>query len=132
MTKEEFVRFVSENYGVSADNPFSDIDALVFRHTENRKWFAIIMRAERGKIAKNGEERLVDILDVKTDPLIRADLLNKKGVYTAYHMNKVHWLTVVLEEVAKDDLEFLLDLSFNLTKARLRKAKRSNVLNCSF
>ena len=122
MTKEEFVRFVSENYGVSADNPFSDIDALVFRHTENRKWFAIIMRVERGKIAKDGGERLVDILDVKTDPLIRADLLNKKGVYTAYHMNKESWISILLDgSVPSDEIKNLIEISYNLTKKRVSK-----------
>ena len=48
-------------------------------------------------------------------------MLKKKGVYVAYHMNKVHWLSIVLNEVSDDDLKFLLDLSFNLTKAKRKK-----------
>lgn len=61
-------------------------------------------------------EKVIDILDVKTDPLIREPMLKKKGVYIAYHMNKVHWLTIDINEIKDEDLEFLLDLSFELTK----------------
>lgn len=64
----------------------------------------------------NGTVKNLDILDIKTDPLIRGDMLKKKGVYVAYHMNKVHWLTINLEVIDKNDLDFLLDLSYNLTK----------------
>lgn len=119
MTKEEFTKYVEENYGVTPDNPFKDVDALIFRHKHNRKWFALIMQVSSDKITgfkSNGKVKKLDILDIKTDPLIRGDLLKKKGVYVAYHMNKVHWLTINLEEIDKNDLEFLLDLSYNLTK----------------
>ena len=119
MTKEEFSTYVSVNYGVTPDNPFKDVDALVFRHKNNKKWFALIMQVSNDKIMKlNKDEKVrnIDILDLKTDPLLRGDILKKKGVYVAYHMNKVHWITLNLEEVEREDLEFLLDLSFNLTK----------------
>lgn len=119
MTKEEFIRYVKENYGVTPDNPFKDFETMIFRHKHNRKWFALIMRVSSDKISgykNNGNVKNLDILDLKTDPLIRADMLKKKGVYVAYHMNKVHWLTINLEEIDTNDLEFLLDLSYNLTK----------------
>ena len=119
MTKEEFIRYVKENYGVIPDNPFKDSETLIFRHKHNRKWFAAILQVSSDKITgfkSNGKVKKLDILDIKTDPLIRGDLLKKKGVYVAYHMNKVHWLTINLEEIDKNDLEFLLDLSYNLTK----------------
>ena len=117
MTKEEFVKYVKENYGVTPDNPFKDFETLIFRHKHNRKWFAAILKVTSDKIAGyNGKAKNLDILDIKTDPLIRADMLKKKGVYVAYHMNKVHWLTINLEEIDINDLEFLLDLSYNLTK----------------
>ena len=74
-----------------------------------------MMRVHENKIRGVGE-KIIDILDVKTDPLIREPMLKKKGVYIAYHMNKVHWLTIDINEIKDEDLEFLLDLSFELTK----------------
>ncbi len=115
MTKEELIKFVQENYGVACDTPFKDDNIKIFRHLNNKKWFAALLRVQENKIRGVGE-KVIDILDVKTDPLIREPMLKKKGVYIAYHMNKVHWLTIDINEIKDEDLEFLLDLSFELTK----------------
>lgn len=115
MTKEELIKFVQENYGAACDTPFKDDNIKIFRHLNNKKWFAALMRVQENKIRGVGE-KIIDILDVKTDPLIREPMLKKKGVYIAYHMNKVHWLTIDINEIKDEDLEFLLDLSFELTK----------------
>lgn len=115
MTKEEIVKYIQENYGITYDNPFSDIEAMIFRHKDNRKWFAILMQVKEEKIKGAGKNN-IDILDVKIDPLIREPILKKKGVYVAYHMNKVHWITIDIANIEKSDFEFLLDLSYNLTK----------------
>lgn len=120
MTEKKLIEYIEEEYGVKFDNPFEDIEAKVFRHKGNRKWFGILMKVSLQKLGKK-ENEVVDILDVKTDPLIREPMLRKKGVYVAYHMNKVHWLTIVLKEIADDDLKFLLDLSFDLTKEKRKK-----------
>lgn len=120
MTIENLIKYIESEYGIKYDTPFKESDILIFRHKENRKWFTLLMRISADKLGKNGKE-ILDILDVKTDPLIREPMLKKKGVYVAYHMNKVHWLSIVLNEVSDDDLKFLLDLSFNLTKAKRKK-----------
>lgn len=94
--------------------PFKDGTTRVFRHKGNRKWFAIMMNVSQTKLGKDGGE--VDIVNIKIDPLIKDAILKKKGVYIAYHMNKEHWLTINLEEISDNDLFFLIDLSFDLTK----------------
>ena len=119
MTKENLIKFVEEEYSVKFDTPFKDSDILIFRHKSNKKWFGAILKVSADKLGKE-EKEIIDILDVKTDPLIREPMLKKKGVYVAYHMNKVHWLTIVLKEISDDDLKFLVDLSFNLTRPKIK------------
>lgn len=116
MTKENLIKYIEEEYGVKFDNPFKDSDTLIFRQKSNRKWFGALLKVTADKLGKE-DKKILDILDVKTDPLIKEPMLKKKGVYIAYHMNKVHWLTIVLEEIKDEDLKFLIDLSFNLTKS---------------
>jgi predicted DNA-binding protein (MmcQ/YjbR family) len=48
------------------------------------------------------------------------------GVYPAYHMNKPHWISVLLPDAPYDVVKFLLNASFEATKD---KRKRQN--NCT-
>lgn len=116
MTREQLLQFVKEEFGVLPDKPFdNDFDSMVLRHKDNKKWFALIMKVSKEKLA-GIEKRLVDVLNVKCDPMIRQALLKNKGVYESYHMNKVHWVSVILEEVSLKDVVPLVEMSFDLTK----------------
>ena len=62
MTRAEINGFIKQNYG--ADPEFlwkKSPENGVFRHAENNKWFAVIMRVEASKLGLNEEARL-DIL----------------------------------------------------------------------
>lgn len=62
-----------------------------------------------------GDETLVEALDVKLDPE-DAELLQTEPAYLpAYHMNKRHWITVQLDQVAPAVVERLLATSYQLT-----------------
>ncbi len=51
-------------------------------------------------------------------------LRGESGVLPAYHMSKVHWITVLLDGTADEDrLKFLLHQSFQLTKSKKRQNK---------
>lgn len=116
MTREEVFTYIEEQYGVMPDFPFNkDFVSGIFRHKHNRKWFAAALVIPKSKLGVDSEE-VVDILDLKCDPLLRGSLLNEKGIYSAYHMNKVHWLTIVLNEASEENIKTLLDISFSLTK----------------
>ena len=119
MTIENLIKYVESEYGIKYDTPFKESDILIFRQKGNKKWFGALLKVSADKLGKDGKEILY-ILDVKTDPLIREPMLKKKGVYVAYHMNKVHWITIDIANIEKSDFEFLLDLSYNLTKKQRR------------
>ena len=62
-----------------------------------------------------GEGR-VDIVDVKAKPEDIDRLVMRDGCYRGYHMNKRHWLTVVLDDtVPLEEITALLDISYDLT-----------------
>lgn len=116
MTREEFFDCVKEEYGVEPDFPFNkDFVSGIFRHKHNRKWFAAALVVPKNRLGVDSDE-IVDILNLKCDPILRTSLMSEKGFYTAYHMNKVHWVTIVLNEASEENIRTLLDLSFSLTK----------------
>lgn len=116
MNRDEFISYVEDTYSVSGEHPFpDDLVTTVFRHTENRKWFAILMTIPRSKLGLSGED-LIDVVNVKCDPEIIYSFHSESGMYPAYHMNKRHWITAALDGSADEDkITWLLDISYDLT-----------------
>ena len=126
MTHEEFEELVLDTYNVRADFPFDD-DFLtgVFRH-ENGKWFALAMNISERKIGRDGDGK-IDVVNLKCAPEVIESLVGiEAGLYPAYHMNKTHWLSVALSECDANTVSWLLKISYDLTKSKIkRKALRS-------
>ena len=123
MTKEELIRWIGERYSVEPEYPWDD-EACIFRHAGNRKWFAIAMQVPYARL---GLERpgLADVANLKCGPLLMASYRGQPGVLRCYHMNKEHWVTVLLDGTAEDGLiRELTELSYDLTNSRPRAGKR--------
>ncbi len=88
---------------------------MVFRHEQNRKWFALLMSIPGSKLGIPGDQT-VDILNLKCDPLLTGSLRREPGFYPAYHMNKETWITAALDGSAEEErIKQLLHMSFYLT-----------------
>ena len=88
-------------------------NTAVLRHEGNKKWYAVLMKISWDKLEK-GREGQVEAVNLKHDQV--ADLLSKKGIYPAFHMNKRYWISVALDNTLSDEevLE-LIERSWNLT-----------------
>ena len=105
---------VQEKYGNQLEYLWEKSpDTAVLRHEGNKKWYAVLMRISWDKLEK-GREGLVEAVNLKHDQV--ADLLSKKGIYPAFHMNKRYWISVALDDTLSDEevLE-LIEKSWNLT-----------------
>ena len=68
----------------------------------------------------------MDVLNVKSDPLLIGSLRGQDGYFPAYHMNKEKWLSIQLGKPELDDaIKDLLSLSYELTAPKKRKPKSS-------
>ena len=122
MTRREFEEFVLDRYNVRADYPFEDDFVTgVFRH-EGGRWFAIAMNISERKIGRNGD-RQIDVVNMKCAPEVIESIAGvEPGIHRAYHMNKTHWLTVVLDGSCDDDtILWLMDISYELTMQKRKK-----------
>ena len=105
---------VQEKYGNQLEYLWEKSpDTAVLRHEGNQKWYAVLMRIPWDKLEK-GREGLVEAVNIKHDQV--ADLLSKRGIYPAFHMNKRYWLSLALDDSLQDEeaLE-LIERSWNLT-----------------
>ena len=126
MDREEVIRYIGETYHAAPEYLWSDSpEACIFRHGDNRKWFAIIMNVQRSKLGLPGEGS-ADLMNMKCGPLLSGSFAGKPGILPAWHMNKTHWLGALLDGTAsEEDIKALLDLSCSLTRSRKRKARKT-------
>lgn len=58
----------------------------------------------------------VEVLDVKMDPEKVSLLQKAAGFKPAYHMNKEHWISIILDQFILEKIIPLIADSFQLTK----------------
>ena len=123
--RERIMRYMQDTYGTEAEYLWADSpDSAVFRHPASRKWYAIIMGVLPEKLGLAGEEAL-DVMDIRCSTIMIGSLLSTKGFLPAYHMNKNHWISIVLDNSVPDDqITPLLELSYD-SVAPKRRTKRS-------
>lgn len=109
---------VFERYGTDPDYLWPRYPGYAaLRHPgKGGKWYAVVMDVPRKKLGLEGEGD-VDVLNVKARPAQVAALLGEKGFLPAYHMNKTHWLSILLDgTVSLQKTLELLDASHALTR----------------
>ena len=114
-TKREAIDYCLGLPGAYEDYPFDDGEWTVMRHRENRKSFCMIFLREGHTW-----------LNLKCEPM-EADFLRRAygAVIPAYHMNKVHWNSVILDgSVPEEEIFRMIRMSFDLTRPPLSKASR--------
>ena len=117
MTKEALFYWVEREFGVKPDYPWEERNA-VLRHGDSRKWFALVLEVERGKLGLHGQGK-VEVLNVKGDPRIIGSLKGQPGYFPAYHMNKEQWLSILLDgPVGEGQIQELLRMSYKLTRGK--------------
>lgn len=88
MNRSELEKFISDNYVCTSDFPWMQYPSFrVFRHPNNKKWFAVIMDIPKNKIGLPSDD-IISVVNLKSDPIMVGSLLRENGFYPAYHMTK--------------------------------------------
>lgn len=126
MTREEVESYIRAAYGAEGERLWaSHPDFEIFRHGNNRKWFALIGTAPGEKLGLT-EPGLLTVVNLKCGPVMAGSLRMEKGFFPAYHMNKANWISVALDgSVPEDTVKTLIDLSFDATALKTRKPRGS-------
>ena len=113
---EDVLRYVKERYNSTIVKPFKtnpDIKALI---TPKGKWYALFLDVEYNKLQKDSfVDSKVKIVNLKHIPSKISSVIDNRNIFPAYHMNKNHWISVVLDN--NIDIEYvkgLIELSYDL------------------
>ena len=110
---KRITKYILDKYGVSPEFLWDKTPGCgVFRNKSNNKWFGIIMNIDKSKLDDGSGE--VEIINIKLDEEV-SNLLNNKGFYSAYHMNKKSWISIILDDTLSDRIiNNLIDKSFDI------------------
>ena len=125
MDRQTIFDYIRKKYNVLPDYPWKKYDGnAVFRHADNNKWFALVMAVPRDKIGLEGPDN-VDVINLKVDDLFFRDMIiRESGIMPAYHMNKMNWITVLLDGTVPEEKVFsLIDMSCLVTASAKKKEK---------
>ena len=114
----EIIDYCNNKYGENHVNPFKKHPDILAFVNEKNKWYALLSDVEYNKLNKNTDiTTKVKILNVKypTDKIL--EIIDNKNIFPAYHMNKKHWISIVLDKNIKlETIKELIDISFSLVK----------------
>ena len=123
MNKQLFLDYCCNIFNTIADYPFDkDFETAVLRHRDSGKWYAIVMRVSRRKFGFDTDE-VIDVVNLKLPIEMFGSFGKDEGVHPAYHMNKLHWISVLLPDASEDVIKFLVNVSFEATKLSSKKRK---------
>ncbi|MDE7279844.1 MAG: MmcQ/YjbR family DNA-binding protein [Oscillospiraceae bacterium] len=122
MDRQQIFYFVNRQYGTEPEYLWKKYPNYAVLRNSAGKWYGAVVDVPKNKIGLDGEET-VDILDVKCDPLLIGSLCMQQGFLPAYHMNKENWIGIMLDGSVDDEqIKNLLDVSYNLTMPKLKRA----------
>ena len=109
LDRQEAIDFCLTLNGSYEDYPFNDANWTIMRNKINKKMFAAIFE-HKGNIWIN----------VKCEPSLAEFLRNAyASVLPAYHMNKKHWNSIILDGTVPDEeIKNMITDSFNLIKPK--------------
>lgn len=120
--RERITQYIRETYGTEAEYLWADSPGnAVFRHPASKKWYAALMHVLPEKLGLTGEDAL-DVMDIRCSTIMIGSLLSTKGFLPAYHMNKNHWISIILDNSVPDkEITPLLELSYDSVAPKRRK-----------
>ena len=122
--RERITQYIQDTYGTQAEYLWADSPGnAVFRHPASKKWYAAMMRVLPEKLGL-AEGEALDVMDIKCSTIMIGSLLATKGFLPAYHMNKDHWISIILDgSVSDGQIIPLLELSYDSVAPKRRKKR---------
>lgn len=113
--REDVLQFAAETFHTTAEYLFRrSPQAAVLRHAGSRKWYAAILPVSRKALGIGGEG-MVDVVNVKCEPLMLGSWLMQPGFLPAYHMAKGNWVSILLDgSVEQSQVFAALRMSYTL------------------
>lgn len=81
MNRKELEQYIQETYVAQIDYPWVKYPSHeVFRHENNKKWFALVMDIPKNKLGVSGNDS-ISVVNVKCDKILVPSLWERDGIF---------------------------------------------------
>jgi predicted DNA-binding protein (MmcQ/YjbR family) len=124
MDLNEFKAYCMQKEGVSEEYPFDRLDRL---RSDQSGPVTMVMKVNKKMFALMQTHVTPLRINLKCDPELAVFLRSQyPAIIPGWHMNKVHWNTVVLDgSVPDSEIREMIDHSYDLVTGKRKKAKSS-------
>lgn len=114
---KKIIQHAAELYGDAPEHLWKDSpEYAVLRRSDNRKWYVLLMSIPEKRLGIGGDET-VEVVDLRFDAEELPSKIDNKSYFAGYHMNKKHWITILLDgSVPLDEILDCVDKSYALAK----------------
>lgn len=93
-------------------------DVAIWRHSHNQKWFGVITRLSLSKLGINSKKKAdILVLHLPKGAVFEDISTSQKDLFRAWHMNKTHWYSIILDDSLSDEEVFQrIEESFQATQ----------------
>lgn len=112
---KEVIAYVETTYGDQLEFLWKKFpDNAVWRRKDTGKWYAALLTVSKRKLGIPSDE-MAEIIDLRMKPDELSVLIDHSRYFPGYHMNKTHWITIILDDsVGREELFRRLDESYLL------------------
>ena len=113
----DIIRYVSKKYNDSLEYLWEKFpENAVCRRKDNKKWYFAILTVAKNKFGFDNDE-IAEVIDLRAKTEEIEDLIKTKKIYRGYHMNKKHWISIILDNsVDIEEIFKRIDISYELAK----------------
>lgn len=115
------MEYCKKHYSDEFEFPWSSSPKnAVVRVPHTRKWYAAILTVRKSRLGLPSEEE-TEIVNLHLSPEKVSRIVDNKRIFPAYHMNKVHWVSLCLDGGILDrELFPLVEESYALASRRTK------------
>lgn len=111
-TEKSVLDYVKNAYSSELEYLWRD-DNAVWRRKDTGKWFGAVLVVAADKFLRRGDK--IKVLDLRAEPEYIDRAVDGVNFFRGYHMNKKHWITVVLDgSVSESEIFKMIDKSYIL------------------
>lgn len=114
---KQVIEFIRSSYDTTLEFLWKKCpDIAVMRRQDNDKWYGIIFTLSLRKLGLDSDD-IIDIIDLRIPPDELENAVDYHSYFKGYHMNKKHWVTILLDgSVSIDEIFSRIKDSYSLAK----------------